>query len=333
MRVGVVPSLWNVARGGSWATAANWTPAALPDGSGNTADFSWQTLAASATVTLDGSHTIGNLIFGDQGNAYNWTLAAGNGGTLTLQVSTGTPTITVDNQTATISAVLAGSQGLTTTGSGILALSGSNTYTGPTTISQGKLTVDGWLTNSAVNVSGGTLGGTGTFGSVSVNAGGHLAPGDLNSGALILAGNMDFEGGEFNVIGTGSSITGMSITGNLSLNGDPTLNVTGNLSGGPYTIASYGGTLSGHFGTLDIPTGYTINYGTGSDSSITLSAVPEPCTVVLLSAGATGLVGYGLRKRRVARRTAKPVVFKQDAPAILSFPSHSSTTREARRAA
>ena len=183
MRVGVVPSLWNVARGGSWATAANWTPAALPDGSGNTADFSWQTLAASATVTLDGSHTIGNLIFGDQGNAYNWTLAAGNGGTLTLQVSTGTPTITVDNQTATISAVLAGSQGLTTTGSGILALSGSNTYTGPTTISQGKLTVDGWLTNSAVNVSGGTLGGTGTFGSVSVNAGGHLAPGDLNSGA------------------------------------------------------------------------------------------------------------------------------------------------------
>ena len=37
-----------------------------------------------------------------------------------------------------------------------LALTGSNTYTGPTTISQGKLVVDGWLTNSAVSVNGGT---------------------------------------------------------------------------------------------------------------------------------------------------------------------------------
>ena len=48
-------------------------------------------------------------------------------------------------------------------GSGTLALSGSNTYTGPTTISQGKLVVDGWLTNSAVSVNGGTLGGTGNL--------------------------------------------------------------------------------------------------------------------------------------------------------------------------
>ena len=54
-------------------------------------------------------------------------------------------------------------------GSGTLALSGSNTYTGPTTISQGKLTVDGWLTNSAVSVNGGTLGGTGYLGSVTVS--------------------------------------------------------------------------------------------------------------------------------------------------------------------
>ena len=41
------------------------------------------------------------------------------------------------------------------------AFSGSNSYTGPTTISQGKLTVDGSLTNSAFSVNGGTLGGTG----------------------------------------------------------------------------------------------------------------------------------------------------------------------------
>ena len=84
-----------------------------------------------------------------------------------------------------------GGGGLQVLGSGTLGLAGSNTYTGPTTISQGKLLVDGWLTNSAVSVNGGTLGGRGYLSSVTVNPGGQLAPGDapgtLNvSGSLIL---------------------------------------------------------------------------------------------------------------------------------------------------
>jgi hypothetical protein len=74
----------------------------------------------------------------------------------------------------------------------------------------------------------------------------------------------------------------------------PTLDVTGSLAAGPYTIASNGRTLSGQFGTLDIPAGYTINYGTGNDSSITLSAMPEPSAFVLLGVGVVGLPGYGL---------------------------------------
>ena len=75
-------------------------------------------------------------------------------------------------------------------------LAGSNSYTGPTTISQGKLTVDGWLTNSAVTVNGGTLGGTGHLGSVTVNAGGTLAPGDPQ-GVLHLSGNLVLASGAF----------------------------------------------------------------------------------------------------------------------------------------
>ena len=55
-----------------------------------------------------------------------------------------------------------GTIGLVMSGSGRQVLSGSNTYNGPTTVGQGKLVVDGWLTHSAVAVnSGGTLGGTG----------------------------------------------------------------------------------------------------------------------------------------------------------------------------
>ena len=131
---------WNIASGGSWTMPGNWSPGGPPDDLGNTANFSQQTLAANATVTLDGSHIIGNLIFGDQGNAYNWTLAPGSGGTLTLQVPSGTPTITVNNQTTTISAVLAGNQGLLKAGSGKLVLTASNSYTGITVINAGTLT-------------------------------------------------------------------------------------------------------------------------------------------------------------------------------------------------
>ncbi len=62
------------------------------------------------------------------------------------------------------------------------------------------------------------------------------------------------------------------------------------------------------------------------------AAVPEPSTLALLAAGAIGLVGYVWRRRVV--RTAKPTAFdQQDAPAILSFPSHSSQVSAARRAA
>ena len=109
------PYVWNLATGGSWATAGNWTPAGPANGIDGTADFSQQALAANATVTLDGSRTIGYMIFGDTAASHNWVLNAGTGGTLTLQVtasSGSTPTITVNNQTATINAVLAGNQGL-----------------------------------------------------------------------------------------------------------------------------------------------------------------------------------------------------------------------------
>ena len=65
-----------------------------------------------------------------------------------------------------------------------------------------------------------------------------------------------------------------------------------------------------------------------------VSVTPEPSTLALLGAGAIGLVGYGLRRRRAARRTAKPTALDQpDAPTILSFPSHSSPESAARRAA
>ena len=140
---------------------------------------------------------------------------------------------------------------------------------------------------------------TANSGSVTVNTGGHLAPGDFNVGTLFLAGNMDFEGGELDIAAAGGSLNSLSIAGNLILNDDPTLNFSGSLAIGTYTIASYGGTLNGQFAApLNLPADDTINYGTGHNSAITVSVVPEPSTLALLAAGVAGLIAWARRRLR-----------------------------------
>ena len=127
--------IWTNLAGGSWTNVANWSGGVVASGSGFTADFSTRALNAAPTVTLDSTQNIGSLTFGDAGNTYGWTLNAGTGGLFTLVVSNGLPLITVSNQTATIGAVLAGTNGLAKAGSGTLGLTGTNTYTGTTSIS------------------------------------------------------------------------------------------------------------------------------------------------------------------------------------------------------
>ncbi len=219
-----------------------------------------------------------------------------------LGTTPGTLTVGNDDATSTFAGVIQntfGTLALTKAGSGTQVLSGSNTYTGPTTINTGELVIDGSLASPVTVNSDGTLGGTGHLSSVTVYSGGHIAPGDFNT-SLILAANMDFEGGDLDIVGAGNSITSLSIAGNLILNGDPTLNFSGSLAPGTYTIASYGGTLSGdlEFNTLNIPTGDTVSYGTGSDSSVSLTVVPEPSTLAMLGVGAMGLIAYGWRRRQ-----------------------------------
>ena len=135
----LVPT-WTNAAGGSWADPANWAHALVASGSGVTAAFDTLNLSADASVTLDGAHTIGQLVFGDTTPDHNWILNTGSAGVLTLD-ATGTPTITVANPTTTINAVLAGSKGFSKLGSGTLVLAGSSNYSGTTTVNAGLLEV------------------------------------------------------------------------------------------------------------------------------------------------------------------------------------------------
>ena len=123
---------------GDWNTATNWQADTIGQGIDKSATFNGLT---PVTATVDVNRPIGSLIF----SGANHTLAAGTG-SLTLDGDTlfTTPTVTVaDGFTATIAAALNGSEGLLKTGTGTLVLSGTNSYSGTTEISQGTLKYQG----------------------------------------------------------------------------------------------------------------------------------------------------------------------------------------------
>jgi len=133
----------NATSNSAWSTTTNWSGGLVADGMDAIADFSTLDIAANRTVNLGASRSIGTLIFGDATTASNnWALANGTGGpwTLTLATSSGAPMIQVVNQTATITALLGGTQGFTKSGAGALTLNNaSNTLSGGISLAAGTL--------------------------------------------------------------------------------------------------------------------------------------------------------------------------------------------------
>jgi autotransporter-associated beta strand protein len=133
--------VWTNLASGSWTNSANWLVGAIPSGTDSPAYFNTLALTANIAVTLDTARTIGRLYFDDLNSTkHSWTISPGSAGPLTLSTSSGAPVISNNVQT-TLTAGLAGSQGLTKTGSGLLVLSNNNSsaWSGPVTISTGAL--------------------------------------------------------------------------------------------------------------------------------------------------------------------------------------------------
>ena len=146
---------------------------------------------------------------------------------------------------------IVGNGSLTKTGSGRLNLTGTSTYTGPTTVAGGTLSVNGSIVSPVSVTSGGTLGGNGQVGSVTIGSGGTFAPGN-SIGLTTVNGNVVFAAGsvfqvEANAAGQADRInaTGTaSLAGTVQVLADPA-GTYANLTG--YTILTAAGGVGGAF--------------------------------------------------------------------------------------
>ena len=213
--------VWNTNGSGNWGTLStmtNWTTAGGAPGldtnfaKDDTATFDNTALTAgnNATVTLNGANaSLKGITFNTQAGS-GYTLARNSTETLTLNNGTSDATVTVTSGTHTISAPVSlasnlavsvtggsdslsvsggisesgGSRALTKTGAGTLTLSGTNSYSGLTTIDAGTLAI-----SSADNLSGTSgirfeVGGSGTlYATSSLTLNKTIAQGDTSPGA------------------------------------------------------------------------------------------------------------------------------------------------------
>jgi autotransporter-associated beta strand protein len=219
---------------GSWTTTTAWSPNGTPI-SGDIADLSMLDITANSTLSLGGNQTNASLIFGDVVASSDWIVD--NSGSLTLESATVAPAISVTNRTATIQAVIAGTNGFTKLGAGALVLSGANTYSGVTTQSLGTLTI-------AVGGAGtGDAPTSGPFGISTIS----LEGGTLNTatGAGLVYNSISVPTGKTIAMGTTVAGAALSLAGSIS--GGGTINESGNQTAGTHLS----GTNSGFTGTFN----------------------------------------------------------------------------------
>jgi len=264
----------NFSDGGNWLS--NMIPA-----SSNDVVFSYLSLG-NFNITLATNTTVNSLSFEETPplSIGGGTLSVNSGGIDMLSAinndTINSPLVLNAAQTWAVGQNLAlivtgsvsGPGSLTVGGLGEVALEGTNTLSGPTTVSSGMLAVYG-VNNGAVTVAGGTCTGTGVLagavtvnsgtlagnevitGPVVVNAGGTLEPG-WPTGALTISNSLTLQAGSTSLINVNDS-TGAAgqVTGLSSITYGGVLVITnlgGALKAGDsfnvFSAGSYSGTFS-----------------------------------------------------------------------------------------
>ena len=153
-----------------------------------------------------------------------------------------------------------------------LGTSGSSTYSGPTFVNAGTLSVNGSITSSVFVNNGGTLGGNGVVGATTILAGGALAPGN-SVGLITVNGNLVFNPGSLYFVEIfGNTADRTNVSGTATLAGTVVVSNTGGNLTNIYTILSATGGATGTFNALT---------SLGLPSFITASLAYTPTTVLL----------------------------------------------------
>lgn len=220
--------------------------------SGTGSSYNGESVQLNGTVLVGGS-TPSTIQFGAGALPANAGLALQGARTFTVADVTGSPAADL-----TINAELENSDtapvSLTKNGPGTLALTGSfaHSYSGTMIVAAGTLSANGSVAGPLV-----------------VDAAGTIAPG-------VAAGS--FGAGNTTLAGTyaceidGATGDTLAVTGNLDLTGS-TLDLAvlgGGATEATYVIATYTGTLTGTFGTVNgLPSGYSVNYDTTGEIRLT----------------------------------------------------------------
>jgi len=263
-------------------------------------------IASSGTLDLNGlSQTLASLADGGGGGG---ALVNGNPTaplTLTLKPTAGSTTFGGSISDAGAANAIS----LVKNGPGTQILSGVNTYSGPTTVNQGALIINGSI-SSPVTVTGGWLGGSGTIGgNVNIQAAGGVSAG-TSPGHLLILGGYTQSGtllAELGGTGQGTQYDWIEVAGAATLGGTIDMDFVNSFTAAPgmyFDILTAAGgitntDLSGvTFDFSDAGFGWPwvpeiVALGGGAEA-LRLNASPEPASLMLLALGGLAL----LRRRR-----------------------------------
>ncbi len=267
--------------------------------------------STSAGDTISAPIVIGNLNFLSIQNASTAPFTISG----SISSAAGSKTVEFDSGHINVTGVISnGNAGNFVTvgvaGGSVVTLSGTNTYTGGTSLVGGTLFINGDNSGATGQIlvanTGSLLGGIGTTGgSVNIGGGGTITGatdttvGTFSIGSVTMQRNLTFNPGESsakflaNLDGAFSDL--LKISGTLSINGNTHLHFDGAADGmTTYTLATYT-SETGSFIVDNLPAGYSLVY-LPTELDLVPIAIPEPATW-LGGALALGAVAFAKRRR------------------------------------